>query len=84
MSGSLSDNAKHPGDIISWSIILMPLADIPFRLAYTPENYADFIADFYEPALAQAVRYDRTTYTFSAAGLQTAARGVAGLLANGG
>ena len=62
----------------------MPLTDIPFRRDYTPENCADFVADFYEPALAQAVRYDRTTYTFSATGLQTAARGVAGLLANGG
>ena len=62
----------------------MPLTDIPFRLAYTPENCADFVAEFYEPALAQAVRYDRTTYTFSADGLKTAARGIAGLLANGG
>ena len=62
----------------------MPLTDLSFRLAYTPENCANFVTDFYEPALAQAVRYDRTTYTFSAAGLQTAARGVAGLLSNGG
>lgn len=62
----------------------MPLTEISFRLAYTPENCADFVAEFYNPALAQAVRYDRTTYTFSAAGLRTAARGVAGLLANGG
>ena len=62
----------------------MSLTDISFRLAYRPENCANFVADFYEPVLAQAVRYDRTTYTFSAAGLQTAARGVAGLLNNGG
>ena len=62
----------------------MSLTDLQFRLAYTPENCADFVAEFYEPALAMAVRYDRATYTFSAAGLQTAARGVAGLLANGG
>ena len=62
----------------------MPLTDAPFRMEYTPENCVDFISDFYEPALAQAVRYDRATYTFSAAGLQTAARGVAGLLANHG
>ena len=62
----------------------MPLTDLTFRLDYTPENCADFVAEFYEPALAQAVRYDRTTYTFSAAGLQTAARGIAGLLQNGG
>ena len=62
----------------------MPLTDIPFRLAYTPENCADFVAEFYEPALARAVRYDRTTYTFSADGLKTAARGIAGLLANSG
>ena len=73
---------KH-GYAISESIALMPLTDIPFRRDYTPENCADFAADCYEPALAQAVRYDRTTYTFSAAGLQTAARGVAGRLANG-
>ena len=52
----------------------MPLTDIPFRLAYTPENCANFVTEFYEPALAQAVRYDRTTYTFSAAGLQTRRR----------
>ena len=62
----------------------MPLTDIPFRLEYTPENCVDLIADFYEPALARAVRYDHATYTFSAAGLRTAARGVAGLLANNG
>ena len=62
----------------------MPLTDIPFRRDYTPENCANFIADYCEPALAQVVRYDRTAYTFSAAGLQTAARGVAGLLASGG
>ena len=62
----------------------MPLTDLLLRLDYTPENCADFVADFYEPALAQAVRYDRATYTFSPAGLQTAARGVAGLLANNG
>ena len=62
----------------------MPLTEIKFRLEYTPENCADFVADFYEPALARAVRYDRATYTFSAAGLRTAARGVAGLLANNG
>ena len=79
MSGSRSDNAKPPDDAISGSIALIPLTDIPFRRDYTPENCADFIADYYKPALAQAVRYDRTTYTFSAAGLQTAAQGVAGL-----
>ena len=62
----------------------MPLTEIRFLMAYTPENCADFVSGFYEPVLAQAVRYDRTTYTFSADGLKTAARGVAGLLANGG
>ncbi len=62
----------------------MPLTEIRFLMAYTPENCADFVSGFYEPVLAQAVRYDRTTYTFSVDGLKTAARGVAGLLANGG
>ena len=83
MSGSLT-TPSPPGDTISGSIALIPLTDIPFRRDYTPENCADFIADYYEPALAQAVRYDQTTCTFSAAGLQTTARGVAGLPASGG
>ena len=42
------------------------------------------MAEFYEPALAQAVCYNRTTYTFSADGLKTTSRGIAGLLANSG
>ena len=45
----------------------MPLTEINFRLAYTPENCADFVAAFYHPALAQSVRYGRATYALSAA-----------------
>ena len=39
---------------------------------------------FYEPALACAVAYDRTTGYFSADALSLAARGVQRLIANGG
>lgn len=51
---------------------------------YTPEDCVNFATEFYEPSLAQVVRYDRNIYTFSAAGLQTAALGMSGLLANKG
>ena len=38
----------------------------------------------YEPLLAQAVRYDRTIYTFNAKGLIAAAAGAAEFIRNGG
>ena len=42
------------------------------------------IAGLYEPLLQEAVRYDRTTYAFTAKGLIAAAAGTAGLVRNGG
>ena len=42
------------------------------------------IAGLYEPLLQEAIRYDRTTYTFTAKGLIAAAAGTAGLIRNGG
>ena len=51
---------------------------------YNHGNCPDLLADLYEPLLAQAVRYDRTTYTFTAKGLIAAAAGTASLIRNGG
>ena len=48
----------------------MPLTDLFFQLDYTSENCSDFVVEFYELALAQAISDDRTTYTFSAVDLK--------------
>ena len=62
----------------------MPLTDLNLRPVYNHSNCPDLLAGLYEPLLAQAVRYDRTTYTFTAKGLIAAAAGTAGLIRNGG
>ena len=54
----------------------MALTDLTLQPDYDRDNCPDIVAEFYVPALAQAVRYDRTTYTFSAGGLAAAARGL--------
>ena len=50
------------------------------RPVYNHGNCPDLLAGLYEPLLAQAVRYDRTTYTFTAEGLIAAAAGTASLI----
>ena len=62
----------------------MPLQNLQIRLDYRPDVSPDPVAEFYAPALAESVAYDRATYTFSANGLASAAVGLAGLLRNGG
>ncbi len=62
----------------------MPLTDLKLRPVYNHSNCPDLLAGLYEPLLAQAVRYDRTTYTFTAEGLIAAAAGTASLIRNGG
>ena len=62
----------------------MPLTDLELRAVYNHGNCPDLLAGLFEPLLAQAVRYDRTTYTFTAKGLIAAAAGTAGLIRNGG
>ena len=62
----------------------MPLTNLKLHPVYNHGNCPDMIAGLYQPLLAQAVRYDRTTYTFSAKGLIAAAAGTAGLIRNGG
>ena len=62
----------------------MSLRDVSFQISYNPDNCPDIIGRLYEPALAESVRYHRTTYGFSPTGLMDAATGVAGLIRNGG
>ena len=62
----------------------MSLRDLSFQTSYNPDNCPDIIGQLYEPALAESVRYDRTTFGFSPTGLMDAAIGVAGLIRNGG
>ena len=62
----------------------MSLADLNLRSVYNSNDCPDLVAGLYEPLLAQAVRYDRTTYTFTAKGLIAAASGAASFIRNGG
>ena len=62
----------------------MPLRDLHLQIDYDPGSCPDVVQQFYAPALGESVAYDRATYTFSAAGLSSAAVGLAGLLNNGG
>ena len=62
----------------------MPLADLELRPVYNHGNRADLLTSLYEPLLAQARRYDRTTYTLTAEGLIAAAAGAANFVRNGG
>ena len=59
------------------------LADRPWKLKYTPED-GDLVSLFYVPALEDAARYDRLTGYFDARALALAARGIEGLVRNGG
>ena len=62
----------------------MSLKDLDLKPSYNHSTCPDMIAGLYEPLLGEAVRYDRTTYTFTAKGLIAAAVGTAGLIRNGG
>ena len=59
------------------------LSDIPWKLKYSPEE-GSLLKTFYLPALARAVRYDRSTGYFKASALAAAAKGVEGLIRNRG
>ena len=59
------------------------LQDHAWRVKYSADD-GDLIAEFYIPALACAVRYDRTTGYFSADTLTLALRGIEGLVRNQG
>ena len=59
------------------------LKDRGWKLKYTPDD-GSFVRELYQPALACAVRYDRLTGYFRASALALAARGIEGLVFNGG
>ena len=59
------------------------LQDRPWKLKYTPDH-GDLVKLLYQPALECAARYDRLTGYFSASALALAARGIEGLVVNGG
>ena len=59
------------------------LSDRKWKLKYTPDD-GDLVKLFYVPALEDAERYDRLTGYFNARALMLAARGVEGLVRNGG
>jgi SNF2 family DNA or RNA helicase len=59
------------------------LQDRAWKLKYTPDH-GDLVKLLYEPLLESATRYDRLTGYFSASALALAARGVEGLVLNGG
>lgn len=46
----------------------MPLAGLNLRPVYNSGNCPDLVAGLYQPLLAEAVRYDRTTYTLPPGG----------------
>ena len=54
-----------------------------WRLKYTPDD-GDLVRLFYIPALEDAVRYERLTGYFNSKALTLAARGIEGLIRNGG
>ncbi len=54
-----------------------------WKLRYSRES-GDPLTDFYIPALQRCVRYDRKAGFFSSTALSAAARGIAGLIRNGG
>ena len=59
------------------------LRDRKWRLKYTPDH-GDLVELLYVPALECAERYDRLTGYFNARALALAARGIEGLVRNGG
>jgi SNF2 family DNA or RNA helicase len=59
------------------------LCDREWKLKYTPDD-GDLVTLLYIPALECAVRYDRLTGYFRARALTLAARGIEGLVRNGG
>ena len=61
----------------------MTLRDLYFKPTYETLS-EDPVREFYVPALEQAVRYDRIAGYFSSTSLALAARGILGLIKNGG
>lgn len=61
----------------------MSLLDLSLKKAYS-SDFDDILYDFYIPALAEAIEYDRIAGFFSSASLAISARGILGLVKNNG
>lgn len=61
----------------------MNLKSLPLKKAFSSDS-DDVLSDFYIPALETCVEYDRLTGFFSSTSLAIAARGITGLIKNGG
>lgn len=61
----------------------MGLREISFQPAYDSDD-DDVLNDFYIPALSKSILYRRLAGFFSSSALSVAARGMAGLIRNGG
>ena len=59
------------------------LSDFVWKPKYDSDD-RNLLGEFYEPALACAIRYDRTTGYFSSGVLTLSSRGIEGLVRNGG
>lgn len=62
----------------------MGLMDLEIQPSYETLGDCDPVSQFYIPALAESIEYDRGVGFFSSASLALAARGVAGLIINNG
>ena len=60
------------------------LRSLELRTHYSPDTCKDLAGELFVPLLSSSVEYDRTTYTFGPPALSMAARGIAGLVRNGG
>ncbi len=64
---------------------MSPFRDLKLEDAYdSGSSGSNVLRDFYVPVMSEAIRYDRLTGYFSSTILALAARGVAGLVRNGG
>jgi len=61
----------------------MSLRDLDLKNAYDSDT-DNILVDFYSPALAVSIRYARLTGFFSSTSLAIAAKGISGLIRNGG
>jgi superfamily II DNA or RNA helicase len=61
----------------------MNLRDLPLKNAYD-SDIDNILVDFYAPALSVSTQYDRLTGFFSSTSLSAAAKGISGLIRNGG
>ena len=61
----------------------MGFRDLDIRSAYETLT-SDPVSDFYVPALRESVKYDRIAGFFTSSSLALAARGISGLISNGG